>query len=329
MKKLIYIEKDLKNQLRVKNIIKRFKDPTLIYIDKYTEVFNKRNQNFIIQKNNPAIILAKKYGNLLLKTPKSYSIGRENNYYFSYMYNCIYDCRYCFLQGLYSSSNLVIFVNYDDFFNEIKVLDNSKIAKKTTIFSGYDCDSMAYDSVTKFSESLIKKSNEFKNIELEIRTKSTYMRPLMNKSIKNLVIAFSFTPERFSSKYELGVANLKKRIVLLKNLVSKGWMIGIRLDPFVVYHGWENDYIELFELLFNTIPSNQLHSVTYGNIRFPKNIFVNMKKKHPNEKLFLKFLNKKNNIYDEGNGEKIKRFCENYLFNFVSKSKVFCNIHGV
>ena len=105
-------------------------------------------------------------------------------------------------------------------------------------------------------------------------------------------------------------------------------MIGIRLDPFVVYHGWENDYIELFELLFNTIPSNQLHSVTYGNIRFPKNIFVNMKKKHPNEKLFLKFLYKKNNIYDEGNGEKIKRFCENYLFNFVSKSKVFCNIHG-
>ena len=92
----------------------------------------------------------------MLKTPKNYSIGRENNYYFSYMYNCIYDCRYCFLQGLYSSSNLVIFVNYDDFLNEIKVLDNSKIAKKTTIFSGYDCDSMAYDSVTNFSESLIK-----------------------------------------------------------------------------------------------------------------------------------------------------------------------------
>ena len=78
-----------------------------------------------------------------------------------------------FLQGLYSSSNLVIFVNYEDFLNEIKVLDNQKIAKKTTIFSGYDCDSMAYDSVTSFSESLIKKSNEFKNIELEIRTKST------------------------------------------------------------------------------------------------------------------------------------------------------------
>ena len=61
-----------------------------------------------------------------------------------------------------------------------------------------------------FLESLIKKSNEFKNIELEIRTKSTYIKPLMKKSIKNLVIAFSFTPERFSSKYELGVANLKK-----------------------------------------------------------------------------------------------------------------------
>ena len=56
-------------------------------------------------------------------------------------------------------------------------------------------------------------------------------------------------------------------------------MIGIRLDPFVVYHGWENDYIELFELLFKTIPSNQLHSVTYGNIRFQKIFLLIYEKK--------------------------------------------------
>ena len=35
---------------------------------------------------------------------------------------------------IYSSSNLVIFVNYEDFLNEIKVLDNSKIAKKPLFF---------------------------------------------------------------------------------------------------------------------------------------------------------------------------------------------------
>ena len=60
MKKVIYIEKKIKNLPRVKNIINSFKDPTIIYIEKYTEVFNKKNQSFALQKINPAIILAKK-----------------------------------------------------------------------------------------------------------------------------------------------------------------------------------------------------------------------------------------------------------------------------
>ena len=41
MKKIIYIEKKIKNLDRVKTIINRFKDPLIIYIDRYTEVFNK------------------------------------------------------------------------------------------------------------------------------------------------------------------------------------------------------------------------------------------------------------------------------------------------
>ena len=327
MKKTIYIEKKIKNLARVKTIINRFRDPIIIYIDRYTEVFNKKNQNFAMQKINPAIILAKKQGNFLLKTPESYTIGRKNNYYFSYMYNCIFDCRYCFLQGLYHSSNFVIFVNYEDFLKEMEVLEADKFAKDTTIFSGYDCDSMAYDNITNFAETALISFNKFKKIELEIRTKSTYLKPFMKKRLKNIVLAFSFTPERFSSKYEFGVANTKKRISALKAIIDYGWKIGIRLDPFVVYEGWENDYKRLFESLFKVIPSDQMHSVTYGNIRFPKNIFMNIKKNYSDEDLFFKFIKQKQNIYDEDNGELIKNFCKHYLFNYVDKSKVYCNIH--
>ena len=35
------------------------------------------------------------------------------------MLNCIYDCKYCFLQGMFRSANFVIFVNYESFMNEI------------------------------------------------------------------------------------------------------------------------------------------------------------------------------------------------------------------
>ena len=327
MKKIIYIEKSIKNLARVRTIINRFKEPIIICVDKYSEVFNKKNQNFALQKKNPAIILARKRGNFLIKTPENYTIGRKNNYYFSYMYNCIFDCRYCFLQGLYNSSNYVIFVNYEDFLKEIEILESNKLANDTTIFSGYDCDSLAFDNVTNFVETALKNFRKFKNIELEIRTKSTYIKPFMRKRLKNVVLAFSFTPERFSSKYELGVAHLNKRISVLKSLIDNGWKIGVRLDPFVIYEGWENDYIGLFELLFKTIPSNQIHSVTYGNIRFPKNIFIKIKKNYSDERLFYKFVKHKNNIYDEDNGELIKNFCKRYLFNYVDKSKVHCNIY--
>ena len=327
MKKVIYKEKSIKNLARVKAIIRRFRDPSIIYINRYTEVFNKKNQNFSLQKKNPAVILAKKQGNFLLKTPESYTIGRKNNYYFSYMYNCIFDCRYCFLQGLYNSSNFVIFINYEDYFNEIGLLDSSHIANDTTIFSGYDCDSLAYDSISNFSESVLKSFNKFKKIELEIRTKSTYVKPFMRKSMQNIILAFSFTPERFSSKYELGVASNKKRVKVLQNLINKGWKVGIRFDPFVIYEGWEKDYLNLFELIFSKIPTEQMHSVTYGNIRFPKNIFSKIKKYYAEEKLFFKFSKYKSNIYDEDNGELINNFCSRYLINYVDKNKIYCNIH--
>ena len=42
---------------RVKRIVNKFKDPFIIYIERYTEVFNRKNQNFALQKINPAIIL--------------------------------------------------------------------------------------------------------------------------------------------------------------------------------------------------------------------------------------------------------------------------------
>ena len=327
MSKIIYIEKEVENLTKSKEILKKFKDPVIIKIDRYTEVFNKKNQNFRLQKINPAIILAKKYKNFLLETPKNYSIGKKNNYYFSYMYNCLFDCRYCFLQGMYNSSNFVIFVNYEDFFNEIRYLEKDLSDKDTTIFSGYDCDSLGYDHITNFSDSVLKHFNSFNKMELEIRTKSTYLKPFYRQALKNIVLAFSFTPEKFSSKYEVGVASLEKRINALKKVIDFGWNIGIRLDPFVIYQGWEKDYKELFKILFSIIPEGQMHSVTYGNIRYPKEIFTKIKKSYPEESLFFKFEKNKGNIYDEDNGELINNFCNQYLFSFIDQSKVFCNIH--
>ena len=172
MKKIIYIENEIKKNERVNNILSKYSDYEAVYIEKYTEVFNKKNQSFNLQKTNPSIIIAKKNKNFLNKIPTKYSIGNSRNFYFSYMYNCPFDCKYCFLQGHYNSANYVIFINYEDYFAEIKKINLKFNNEKITIFSGYDCDSLAYDSYTGFVEQAITFFGKQKNIEFSCLQKA-------------------------------------------------------------------------------------------------------------------------------------------------------------
>ena len=221
MKKIIYIENEIKKNQRVDKILSKYSNYEVVYIEKYTEVFNKKNQNFNLQKTNPSILIAKKNKNFLNKIPAKYSIGNKKNFYFSYMYNCPFDCKYCFLQGHYNSANYVIFINYEDYFAEIKKINLKFNNEKITIFSGYDCDSLAYDSYTGFVEQAITFFGKQKNIELELRTKSTLVKPLMKKLEDNVVVAFSFTPSRFSNVYEKDMSLKVNRYVPGTNIRIK------------------------------------------------------------------------------------------------------------
>ncbi len=324
MKKIIYIEKKIKSYDRVKNIVNRHPNSDVIYIDKYTEVFNKKNQNFRLQKKNPSLLIAKKHDNFLNKIPEKYGIGNKLNYYFSYMYNCLFDCKYCFLQGLYNSANYVIFINYEDYFKEIESLKARFEKKKITIFSGYDCDSLAYNAHTGFIEEALSYFSKTNNIELEIRTKSTFIKPLLRQSLENVVVAYSFTPPRFSNKYETGVPSVEKRLASISRLVNLDWKIGLRFDPFVIYEGWEQDYTELFSMLFNVIPKELIHSVTFGNLRYPKSLFKRLYLNNSQEKIFFS-LKKNGSLYEDDNKTLISEFFNNQVIKYVNKEKIFQN----
>ena len=62
----IFIEREIVNHSRTQSIKSKFKNSTIIEVDRYQEIFNKRSQNFRIQKQNPALILAKKHNNFVL-----------------------------------------------------------------------------------------------------------------------------------------------------------------------------------------------------------------------------------------------------------------------
>ncbi len=136
----IYVEDEIIGTKKAQEIISKFRHAKVTSIKRFGEVFNPSNQNFRIQKTNPALILAKKQKGFVLDAPKGFGIGDQNNYYFSHMYNCLYDCSYCFLQGMYNSANYLVFVNYHDYQNEIAKTIKKHKEEKITFFTGYDCD---------------------------------------------------------------------------------------------------------------------------------------------------------------------------------------------
>ena len=56
----VYIEKEIINNKTTKSIISKLGKVDIVLCDRYTEVFNRKSQNFRLQKKNPSLILAYK-----------------------------------------------------------------------------------------------------------------------------------------------------------------------------------------------------------------------------------------------------------------------------
>ncbi|HED40855.1 MAG TPA: DUF1848 family protein [Chromatiales bacterium] len=326
MHRLIYIEEAVADHPRTKAICARFPRATKVYCKHYGEVFNRKGQNFRLQKQNPALILAHKHKNHVLNAPDGYGIGGQRNYYFSHMLNCLYDCRYCFLQGMYRSANYVIFVNYEDFQQAIVDTAREHPDEALWFFSGYDCDSLAYEPVTNFTDEFLPTFSQLPNANLELRTKSLQIRTLLNtEPFDNCIVAYSFTPAALSQALEHGVPSVEKRIEAMVKLQQHGWRLGLRFDPMIYQEGFEKDYQQLFEQLFSRLPAESIHSVSLGTLRTPKAFHQNMVNLYPEEKLFAGRFDEQRGMitYAKELEEQMTHFCYDQLMQYIPQSLFF------
>ncbi len=239
----IYIEENIRQHTRTLNICNRFPQARQIICERYGEVFNPKAQNFRLQKQNPALILAAKYKSFTLPAPAAYNIGAKKNYYFSHMLNCLYDCRYCFLQGMYQSANYVLFVNFEDYQQDIQKICNASPDEDIHFFSGYDCDSLALEPITSFAEHFLPFFSEIPNAWLELRTKSTQIRTLLNRTADpRCIVAFSLSPDEIARKVEDKAPSLIRRLDAMCKLQEQGWQLGLRFDPLIYQTGYKEQY---------------------------------------------------------------------------------------
>lgn len=308
----VYVEEGISCHPRTLQVLEKLKPSTVLPISRYSEIFNRKNQHFRLQKQQVSFILAEKKGHLLYKTPPHYGIGAKENYYFSHLLNCPFDCRYCFLQGMYRSASFVLFVNYEDFQEAIE----QKLGhEKVTFFSGYDGDSLAMEPKTAFLSSFLPFFRKHPLAEIELRTKSVLITPLLKeKPFSNCIVAFSLNPQLLIATFEKKTPSLAKRLRAIQSLQQAGWRIGLRFDPIIDCPNFHTLYSFFFKEVFSSIDDHLLHSVSLGVFRLPKPLFKEMQRLKPKDPLLAL----------EGREMREKRdYCQEEIGRYVDKRKLF------
>jgi len=328
----IYVEDAIVAHPRTRAILQRFQHARQIPCERYTEVFNPKSQQFRLQKRRPSLILARKPDHFLLETPAGYGVGGGEGWYFSHMLNCLYDCRYCFLQGMYRSAHYVLFVNYEDFMAAIEQRRATYAGTAPWFFSGYDCDSLALEPVTGFVRAILPFFATRRELWLELRTKSTQIRCLLERApLPNCVVAFSFTPTELASVLEHRVPEVERRLGALVRLQEAGWLVGLRFDPVIYDEDYRSFYRRLFADVFSRLRVERLHSVSLGAFRLPRAFRRNIERLYPDEPLFAGPLEEHRGMvsYRSELEQDLLQFCESELLRYIPSSIFYpCVVEG-
>lgn len=324
---MIYVEEEILSHPRALQIQSRFPDAEVVPCARYGEIFNRRAQHFRLQKRLPSLILARKHRSFVQEAPAGYGFAGARNFLFSHMHNCIYDCRYCFLQGMYRSAHYVVFINYEDFQWAIEARLRESANGESWFFSGFECDSLALEPVTRFAASFVPFFARFPRGRLELRTKSTQIKSLLDmEAVPNVVVAFSFTPEEVQAAMEHLTPAVDRRIGAMKRLQERGWRLGLRFDPLIYNEDYRGQYRRLYEAVFAAVRLESLHSVSLGPFRLPPDVFRAMLRLYPEAPLFAAPLTEDHGGpvgYRRDLEEEMTEFCRTELLRYVPREIFF------
>lgn len=276
----IYVEKSVRNHPRTRRILERFPGARVIEIGHYKDVFCRRGQNYLLQHRAQSLILAEKKGTLIYEgAPVCQSFGNENFYYTSCMMNCIYDCEYCYLKGMYPSGNIVAFVNLEDYFEEIETLCGRQ---SVYLCVSYDTDLAALEHVTGYLGEWVRFTEGQKRLKIELRTKcadATLWRRI--PPVPEAIFAFTLSPQAVICAYEHKTPSLEQRISCAAEAVRRGFTVRLCFDPMIYCPDWEAQYDGMLEQICSKIDMEKILDVSVGTFRVSQDYLKKMRRQEP------------------------------------------------
>ncbi len=273
----IYVETAVLEHPRTKRLLSKFPAATIIEIRHYKDVFCRSRQNSALQRRSGKLILAARQGTLVYEgAPVCQSFGNQYFYYTSCVMNCIFDCEYCYLKGMYPSANIVIFVNLEDIFARAEELLR---AHPLYLCVSYDTDLPALEPITGYVKEWCAFAGKHESLKLEIRTKAAG-RQLFDyaKPLPNVIYAFTLSPQAVIEACEHRTPSLTERLTCAKELMEAGCLLRLCFDPMIYVPGWRAHYEAMLEQVFGVLDLDKIVDVSVGSFRVSQDYLKNMRR---------------------------------------------------
>lgn len=193
------------------------------------------------------------------------------------MLNCIYDCDYCYLQGMFPSAHVVVFVNQEDFIHAISA-ELNRIDKPIYLALSYDTDLLAFEGLFGFARPWIEFVQTEKRLSIEMRTKSANITAIKNLEPNDrTILAWSLSPQQIIDQFEKKTASLKSRVDALNKALIMGWPVRLCIDPIIRVPKWQQLYSDFLVYLTKEIDFSLLRDISVGSFRMNHSFLKRMK----------------------------------------------------
>lgn len=261
---VIYVEKRASQCTGTRQALHSFSDAQIVEIEHYASLFHRRRQSFRMQKERPALMIAASDGPFLYRSPDRVGGDGTRMFYTDQVRNCLFDCDYCFLQGMHPSAHPVLFVNESDYHEAV---EHELASGPMHINTSFLSDALSVEAIVPTVEGWIRFAREHPDVTVEVRTKSAEVKPfLAHDPLPNVRAVWTLSPTEIARRYERGCAPLDARLDALSTLANAGWEPGVAIDPVILIPGWHSHYAALLAEIPRFDPRT-LSGVSFGVFR--------------------------------------------------------------
>lgn len=247
---------------------------------------------------------------------------------------CMGHCHYCYLQTTLGSKPYIrTYVNLDEIFAQAQTYMDERKPEITRFEASCTSDIVGIDHLTHSLKEAIEFIGASEYGQLRFTTKFPFVDHLLDAEHNGKTrFRFSVNSKYVIKNFELKTSSLEARVEAAVKVAEAGYPLGFVVAPLYLYDNWEEEYLELFEILNNKIPKELTDDLTFELIqhRFTKPAKRVIEKNYPKSKLEMNIEERKYKwgryvgkyVYPTDQANKLQTTLEEYIERFFPKAVI-------